>query len=321
MDELIRDSDVRNLSHADIRRMSDEKRQAVAKKKYAAAIEMYASTDLTLKQIADLCGVKPGALSLHIGRHHRNLLFNRYGLAADSPAGLDVKVKSISGQSLVTQNKYKTAIEACSDPAYMKYTVSEVAHLFKLDPTAFASQLRAHYPDILSVREAMRRELGFADNLHRGPRPSSIATYSKAVEMYRDTDLTIPKVAEICGVSKGGFIQYLRFYHKEVMELKAAARSERSKQNAQKKKGENKEAAPIDPATLELPTGDTPQKQRTFEKYRAALYEYATTTTPLKEVAARHGFPYESLFSFVTRNCPEARAAHLKLTAANSKKK
>lgn len=44
--------------------------------------------------------------------------------------------------------------------------------------------------------------------------------YKKAVELYRNTGMTMAEVAEACKVSLSGFGQHLRFYHKEILEQK-----------------------------------------------------------------------------------------------------
>ena len=214
-----------------IRYLSDEERKEAAMQKYAPAVELYASTNLSIRKIAEKCGVTPGGLSAHIGKYFRPLLFIRYKLDDQSYKGLNIKIKPPRGQSLKTHLKYKDAIEACGDIAYIELNISQIAQLFNLDGSALASQLRVHYPDIIPNREKLRRELGIADNIHRGARPSSKEIYDTALNTYRTTDLSIPEVAQRCNVSKGGFSQFLRFYHHKLISEKAkrrlAARRER----------------------------------------------------------------------------------------------
>ena len=101
----------------------------------------------------------------HIGRHHRGLLFARYVLKADDKDLQTVKVKPPKGQSLITYNKYKDAIAACRDLAYIEYNISQIGRMFGHDGSALASQLRFHYPDVIPFREKLRKRLGIADSI------------------------------------------------------------------------------------------------------------------------------------------------------------
>ncbi|MDE6077380.1 MAG: hypothetical protein K2G29_06565, partial [Muribaculaceae bacterium] len=249
--------------------------------KYAKAVELYATTNLSIREIARITGFTPDAISAHIRRHHRELTIRRYlptststtpskdsgttkePTPAPSPTGfpksekplqtslhaesvtteeplqtlfqesqisenthkLVDKIKSPKGQSLLTKLKYKDAVAACADAEFIEFNVSEIARTFNLDPTALASQLKYHFPQILENRDKIRSQLGLAHNRHRGARQESIETYSHALTLYRDTDLTLVQVAERCNVSSGGFGQYLRFYHKDLITAKAKRRA------------------------------------------------------------------------------------------------
>lgn len=213
-----------NPTQQDNKHLPTTLRIPAAERKYSEAVNLYATTELSISKIAELTGVTPSGLSAHIGRHHRHLLFARYGLDVNNPDVKALKVKPAKGQSSATHIKYKEAIEACGDIAYIEYNVAQVARLFNLDGTALASQLRTHYPDVIPNRERVRQNLGIADNTHRGARPQSVQQYAEALAMYRDTDLTIPQVAERCSVSKGGFSQFMRFYHQDIIARKATQR-------------------------------------------------------------------------------------------------
>ena len=54
--------------------------------------------------------------------------------------------------------------------------------------------------------------------------------------------------------------------------------------------------------------------RRSEEKYAEAIRIYETTAEPLKLIAARLGVVYNSLGSYIRRNCPEAMERHKKLT-------
>lgn len=211
--------------HTQLNRLPVTRRKTAAERKYSAAVEMYATTTLTISRIAKKCHVSPSGLSAHISRYHRALLFARYGLDPDASEFKTLRVKPRKGQTPKSYRKYKDAIEACSDLAYIEFNVSQIARLFNLDGTSLASQLRVHYPNVIENREKLRQSLGIADNFQRGPRKWSRDTYTEALEMYRDTDKTIPEVAEACQVSISGLTQYLRFYHQEIIDIKSRRRA------------------------------------------------------------------------------------------------
>lgn len=253
-------------------------RNSVAKRKYATAVEMYASTNLSIRRIAKLCHVTEAGLSAHIGRYHRALLFARYGLSDDDGDLQTLKVKPPKGQSLVTYRKYKDAIAACSDLAYIEYNLSQIGRLFGLEGTGLASQLRFHYPDVIPFRERLRKRLGIADNTHRGVRKWCDDAYKDAVAMYRDTDLSIPEVAERCNVSMGGLSQHLRYYHQDVIEAKAEKRK-----TAKRKLGSRKAGRLAGNGNSYGP------KPETVAKYAKALELFRTTGMTIDEIALAIG--------------------------------
>ena len=263
----------------EINRLPVAERISAARDRYAAAVELYASSSLSIKEIAEQTGLTPFALSHHLSRHHRPLLYNRYGLEVppdDSP----VRIKSPRGQSRATHLKYKDAIEACGDIAYAEFNISQIARLFSLNPTGLSAQLRVHYPDIIPAREALRRRLGIADRLHRGALPSSKAAYEKAVSVYKDTDLTIREVADRFGISFSGFGQYMRHYHHDAIDAKAARRSRSKKDTRQRRSGDLSGNGQL-----------YGPKKKTAERYARALNLYKEGRMTIEEVVKETGVP------------------------------
>ncbi|MCM1348901.1 MAG: hypothetical protein NC338_05760 [Firmicutes bacterium] len=425
------------ITPMDFKRLPSSMRMPAAERKYAEAVAMYAATELTVRSVAKMCGVSAIGLSAHIAKHHRALLFARYGLDINRGSLQTLKVKPSKGQSIITHLKYKDAIEACCDVAYIELNVSQIARLFKLDGSSLASQLRVHFPDVIPNREELRRNLGIADNTHRGPRKCCVEAYAEALEMYRDTDLTIAEVADKCSVSKSGFCQFMRYYHKEIIAEKSARRKAARKAVGVRRPGElagngnlygpkpetvalyapalelyrtssltvdeiisrtgvpaagfkgylhqwhrgdklrrrgygwdgesepdlqgtrhflkstaakyapaiaSLKASPRNVAEVAAEFGLNPEtfreylkthepelaarrgmarqsngklvKRASAEKYAQAIHEYATTSESLKSIAQRHGFVYNSLCGYVTRNCPEERESHRKILEA-----
>lgn len=262
-----------------VNRLPIAQRMAATSSKYADAVSLYANSSKSIRDIAEETGLTEKALSHYLSRNHRPLLYRRYGIELPSD-DVPVKIRPARGQSRATHLKYKDAIEAAGDIAYVEYNMSQIARIFNVSPTGLSSQLRVHYPDVLPAREALRKRLGIADRLHRGALPSSKATYEAAVPVYKDTDLTIKEVADKFGISISGFGQYMRFYHHDAISAKAARRREAKKVYHKRQKGSLSGNGQL-----------YGPKQETDTQYSRALSLYNEGKMTMKEVVDETGVP------------------------------
>lgn len=249
--------------------------------KYEKAVAIYADTDMPMKDIAKECGVTVGGLGSYLRRYWRELVLRRHQIHADGKKAEEIKIMEAGKQNVNAHAKYKDAVAACDSLNYIDLNVSQVARKFGTDGTALANFMRIHYPETLVWREKVRRRLGINDNIWHGARPECTKQYAEAVEMYRDTEMTMMEVAAACNVSPSGFSQHLRFYHKEILEQKKQIR-ETAKAKRQQVLGEltgNGRIYRPSPAT----------KQR----YAQALELYRNTTLTMKEIVRRTGVPAE----------------------------
>lgn len=249
--------------------------------KYGKAVDLYAETDKSLKDIADECGVSCGALGNYLRRYWRELVLRRHRIHTDGKRPQDVKIIEAGKENVNAHLKYKDAIDAAGSTDYIDLNMSQIARKFGVGSTALSNFMRIHYPETLVWREKVRRRLGINDNIWHGARPECTEQYAKAVEMYRDTEMTMMEVAAACKVSPSGFSQHLRFYHKEILK-----RREQKRETAKAKRlqvlGEltgNGRIYRPSPAT----------KQR----YAQALELYRNTTLTMKEIVRRTGVPAE----------------------------
>lgn len=279
----------------DITSLPTGMRHPAAMLKYAEAVRIYSESDAPLSDIARQCGLTPGGLSNYISRHHRDMLLKKYGIKALDCA---LRIKKRTGQSIHTHYKYKEAILACSDVAYIEYNISQIAEMFGLDPAALASQLRFHYPEVIPERERVRREQGLADNIPRGARPCCVEAYADAVAMYRDTDLTVRAVADACDVSAGGLAQHLQFYCKPVVREKAARR-DASAANAKARRR----------SMLSAGGRRRSPKPKAAEKYAAAIASLRESPRPVAEVAAEFGLHPDVFREYLQRHEPALAAS------------
>ena len=263
------------------RELHMRKEMAAAEAKYAPALELYITTDLSCTEIARQCNVSASAFRSWMARRHRDLLLIRHGMEVCNGDLRLVKIYPPKGQRPATYHKYKDAIEACDSMNYIEYNVSQIARIFGLNGTQLANQLRAHYPDVIPFRERVRTRLGIADNTHRGVRPWCDELYADAVTMYLTTDKTIEQVADECGVSFRGLDQHLRFYHKDVINIKEQRRKEA--------KSSKKRGALTGNGQLRMP------RNGSDEKYRLAVELADTTNMTLAEIASRTGLNRNTL--------------------------
>ncbi len=282
----------------DLKHLSPVDRLSAARSIYAPAVELYASSQLSIREIAESMGLSPKALSHYLSYHHRHLLYIRYNI--EMPEGdRPIKIKSPRGQSRTTHLKYKDAIEAAGDIAYVEFNISEIARIFGVSPTGLSSQLRVHYPDIITAREALRNRLGIADGRHRGAKPASKSAYKDAVPLYKDTDLTIQEVADRLGISRSGFGQYMRHYHHDAIEAKARRRHEA------KRVYHNRQ-----PGNLSGNGQKYGAKTETHQQYSEALKLYREGQKKLKEVILETGVPPAGFKHYLDQWQREARQSH-----------
>ena len=249
---------------------------------YREAIELYGSTSLSVRAICARCGVSYAGFRSYLYKYRRDLLLSRHGVAASSASdAAHTRLRGRRGQTAAARAKYGDALAACGDAKYFEYNVSQIAHLFGLNPTGLSNQLRAHCPELLERRELERRRLGLADNQQRGVRPWCREQYAAAVKLLRTTELTLSEAAERCGVSFTGLRQHVCFYHKDLQQTRSELR-ERAK--TQRRKGHI--------------TGSGRRHEPTpgsRERYRDAVRLYRNTAMTIKEIAEKLGL---NQFSF-----------------------
>lgn len=211
--------------------------------------------------------------------------------ASSAAAAAHTRLRGRRGQTAAARAKYGDALAACGDAKYFEYNVSQIAHMFGLNPTGLSNQLRAHCPELLERRELERRRLGLADNQQRGQRSWCREQYAGAVELLRTTEMTVSEVAERCGVSFTGLRQHVCFYHKDLQQARSELR-ERAK--TQKRKGHV--------------TGSGRRHEPTpesCERYREAVRMYAQSALTIREIADMTGVNRSSLCSYLRVWCRE----------------
>lgn len=249
--------------------------------KYRDAMELYRTSNLSTKHICELTHTKLSGFRAYVQRYQREAMYARHGVPVDASDADASRLRKSHGQTKTAYEKYKEAIRACDDIAYVEYNISQIARMFHLDPTSLGNQLRAHYPEILERRARERERLGIRDNQQRGARPQSKKYYSEAVRQLWTTDKTIGEVARELGVSQSGLHEHLLFYHKKLIRHRA---DKRMRACARKVHG-----ALMGNGSCHVPSAAI------LEKYRDAVRLYSTTSLTLQKIAEMTGVSAEGL--------------------------
>lgn len=255
--------------------------------KYEKAVALYADTDRTMKDIAKACNVPLGGLGSYLRRYWRELVLRRHRIHIDGKKAEDIKIMEAGKQNINAHAKYKDAVAACDSLDYIDLNVSQIARKFGTEGTALANFMRIHYPETLVWREKVRQRLGINDNIRRGARPECTRQYAEAVELYRNTEMTMGEVAKTCNVSLSGFSQHLRFYHKEILQTKIQMRKTAKAERRQTFGELTGNGRIYKPSPI------------TEQKYAAALALYRDTALTMKKIVEQTGVPEGGFRSYL----------------------
>ena len=254
--------------------------------KYRPALELYATSDLSIAEICRRCEVSLNGFTRYVNTYHRHLMLERNGIKCSPEEAADIKMNQRRGQRPETHAKYKEAIAACDSMDYIDCNVSQIACEFGLSGTNLGRQLRTHYPEVLEFRERARQRLGLDDGLPRGTRTWCKEQYAEAVEMLQaDRYITVQDAAERCNVSYSGLEQHLIFYHKELVENRIKIRKQALKQQCKGKITER--------GTLHAPTPEI------VGKYAEALHLYRTTPMSARKTAKQTGVSIKGFYEYL----------------------
>ena len=107
--------------------------------KYERAVDLYADTDMPMKDIAKECGVTVGGLGSYLRRYWRELVLRRHQIHADGKKAEEIKIMEAGKQNVNAHAKYKDAVAACDSLNYIDLNVSQIARKFGTEGTALAN--------------------------------------------------------------------------------------------------------------------------------------------------------------------------------------
>lgn len=273
------------------RGLSDNRQRGVrpwCREQYAGAVELLRTTEMTLSEVAEKCGVSLTGLRQHVYFYYKELIAQRCGLRE---RGKTLKRKGhMTGSGRRheptpgSRERYSEAVRLYRDTAM---TIGEIAGTLGLNLHSFTSYLQTwHREDVFARRGAEYREGASLSGTKQYKR-STAAKYAVAIARLKAGDLTTAAVAAEFGLHPECLRQYLREHEPELYARQGMMRA----------------------------ANDRNVSRRSMEKYAEALRLYETTDEKLKSIARRLGLNYNSLGGFVRRNFPELIAKNKEWSA------
>lgn len=178
--------------------------------KYNTAIQLYRTTAMTLKEIADETGVTLNGLRSYIHIWHVDLILDRRGVVYSHS---DDKEKLLANSKQYRKSasfKYEEAIKFLKSSGR---PTAEVAKKFNLHPDCFREYLYEHEPELAS-------QMGMT-NLPNGKRglARSAQKYKEAIQIYQTSTETLKSISERLNIPYKSLSGYIRRNHPDVIEI------------------------------------------------------------------------------------------------------
>ena len=267
-------------------------------KQYADAVKLYETSDLSISEIAALCGVSSGGFGQHLRFYHHDLLKRKRQVRKKAQEKERKAYGELSGNGHryipypKTLEKYAQAFILCRDTTL---TMKEIARKTGVSPSGLCAYLHKWHMDLVLDRSGISSETDEPVDLHNVRRrmKTVAAKYEAAIESLKKHPRSVAKAAAEFGLHPEVFREYLHKHEPELAEQQGMMRNEQGRR-------------------LLL---------RSKEKYAEAIRLYGSTTEDLKSIAARLGLTYNSVSGYIRRNHPEVIATHRALVAGGKPRK
>ena len=268
------------------RGLADNQRRGVrtwCREQYAGAVELLRTTELTLPEAAEKCGVSFSGLLQHIWFYHKDLIETRSDLRERAKSHKRIGHVTGTGRRhepmSETREHYREAVRLYRETPL---TIKAICKQLGLNPHSFSSYLHIwHREDAFARRGAEYCEgLRFSDT--KSYKRSTAAKYAGAIARLKESGLPTARVAAEFGLHPECFRQYLKEHEPELHTRQGMVKAQNG----------------------------CLVSARSMEKYGEAIRLYETTDEPLKSIARRLDIRYPSLGGFVRRNFPELIERH-----------
>ena len=264
------------------------------KAKYAQAIELLRTTTLTIKEVAERCGMGAHSLQQHVLFYHRDVAEQRLALRVNA---LDKQglIGGIRGNGAAnrprktTEEHYAKALELYRTTGR---TSTEIAKECGVSPKGFQSYVERWWRTDMERHETLRQELVKKGRQERGVKverkrvKAAREKYTPALKMIEE-GASYEQAAEKLGVGFDNLYRWVMKYHPAVHRL------------------EHKNHF------VQLPEGTTCSRE-TWAMFGEAAEAYCNTDEPLKQIAERMNLRPSSLYNFLTTKFPQAVAKRRK---------
>lgn len=264
-----------------LRGLADNQQRGVrpwCREQYAGAVELLRSTEMTIPEAAEACGVSMHGLSQHILFYHQDLLDQRFGMRQQAKACKRPGHMSGNGQrhepQPETRERYREAERLYRETPM---TVREIADSLGLNRYTLYGYFQTWCRDAAFARRGAEYREGASLSSTKHYLSSTAAKYAPAIERLRRSGLPTAQVAAEFGLHPECFREYLREHEPELCARQGMTRTE---------------------------NGRTVSR-RSMEKYAEAIRLYETTDENLRSIALRLGLTYNSVGGFLRRNFPE----------------
>lgn len=248
------------------------------REQYAGAVGLLRTTEMTVPEAAEACGVSVHGLSQHLLFYYKELLNERFGMREQAK---DCKLKGrMTGNGQrheprpEVRERYREAERLYRETPL---TIPEIADRLGMNRHTLSGYLQTWCRETVFARRGAEYREGASLSDTKHYLPSTAAKYAPAIERLRRSGLPTAKVASEFGLHPECFRAYLREHFPELHARQGMTRAA---------------------------NGRTVSR-RSMEKYAEAIRLYETTDEDLKSIALRLGLTYNSLGGFLRRNFPE----------------
>lgn len=303
--------------------------------KYKEAIEACDSMEYiecNVSEIAREFGLSGSNLARQLRTHYPEIL--EFRERARQKFGVNDNLPR--GARLSSEMKYSEAIELLRSDPYI--TVHEAADKCDVSYLGLEQHLLFYHKELVDKRirkrgKALGRkrkgEITGRGTVH-APTAETVLKYAEALNLYRNSTLSVGKIARQTGVSLKGLYNYLKTWHGELVSQRKNISPAADKYSAAISKLKEGGASI---ATVAATFGLNPDNLRQYinqhepelreslgriktadgkhvskaslEKYKEAIHDYETTADSLKSIALRFGFNVASFGQFIRRHYPE----------------
>lgn len=258
-----------------------------AQAKYKDAVAACASREyigMNISQVAREFNVSGAALSNFLKVHYPDILAAR----ERARCRLGLADRQQRGVRAASNARYAQAVELYRTT---EQTLPQIAEACNVSLSGLLQHLRFYHKDVLRLKGEQRRRAQAVTRKERGsllgngrrhePAPATERKYAVALELYRDTTLTLREIVRRTGVPAEGFRFYLHKWHKPLVDSRAARLA-------------GKPAAHLSARARAL-----------VAKYAPAVASLRRQLRPIARVAAEFGFHPETFRAYLQKYVPD----------------